>query len=87
MASGKGLILGLAGVGGVALLLRAASKGSTAPAVKQQTYVDKTLEAAKAKAAAATTAKGGKVDKAKGYIAKGTAEAQSAVNAINALLK
>jgi hypothetical protein len=87
MASGKGIILGLAGVGGVALLLRAASKGTTAPAAKQQTYVDKTLDAAKAKATAATTAKGGKVDKAKGYVQKGTAEAQSAINAINQLLK
>lgn len=83
MASGKGIILGLAGLGGVALLLRAASSGTTAPAAKQQTYVDKTLEAAKAKAAAA---KGGKVETAKGYVKKGTAEVQSAVNAINKLL-
>jgi hypothetical protein len=86
MANGKAIVLGLAGVGGVALLLRAASKGSSAPAAKQQTYVDKTLEAAKAKATG-TTAKGSKVDKAKGYVSKGTAEAQSAINAINNLLK
>lgn len=86
MANGKAVVLGLAGVGGVALLLRAASKGTTAPAAKQQTYVDKTLEAAKAKATS-TTAKGGKVDKAKSVVKKGTAEVQSAVNAINDLLK
>ena len=86
MARGKGLILGLAGVGDVALLLRAASKGSSATSTTQQTYVDKTLQAAKAKATA-TTAKGSKVDKVKGYAAKGTAEAQSAINAINNLLK
>ena len=83
MANGKAVILGLAGVGAVGLLLRAASKGTTAPAAKQQTYVDKTLS----KATTATTAKGGKVDKAKGYVKKGTAEVQSAVNAINNLLK
>ncbi len=87
MANGKAVILGLAGVGGVALLLRAASKGTTAPAAKQQTYVDQTLEKAKAKVTASTTAKGGKVDKAKGYVKKGTAEVQSAVTAINNLLK
>lgn len=85
MASGKGVILGLAGLGGVALLLRAASSGTSAKATTQQTYVDKTLEAAKAKATS-TTAKGGKVDTAKTYVKKGTAEVQSAVNAINKLL-
>ena len=84
MASGKGIILGLAGLGGVALLLRAASGGTSAKSTTQQTYVDKTLAAAKAKA---TPSKGGTVDKAKGYAAKGTAEAQSAINAINNLLK
>lgn len=83
MANGKAIILGLAGVGGVALLLRAASKGSSATSATQQTYVDKTLASAKAK----VTAPNAKVTKAKGYVAKGTAEAQSAVNAINALLK
>ncbi len=86
MASGKGIVLGLAGLGGVALLLRAASAGTSAKSDTQQTYVDKTLAAAKAKASS-TTAKGGKVDTAKKYVAKGTAEAQSAINAINNLLK
>jgi uncharacterized cupredoxin-like copper-binding protein len=86
MASGKGIVLGLAGLGGVALLLRAASGGTSAKSATQQTYVDKTLAAAKAKATS-TTAKGSTVDKAKGYAAKGTAEAQSAINAINNLLK
>ena len=80
MANGKGIILAIAGLGGVALLARAASG---APAAKQQTYVDKTL----ANVTAKTTAKGGKVDTAKGYVKKGTAEVQSAVNAINNLLK
>lgn len=84
MASGKGLILGLAGLGGVALLLRAASSGTSAKSNVQQTYVDKTLAAVKAKVAAKST---GKVATAKSYAKKGTAEVQSAVNAINALLK
>lgn len=82
--NGKGLILGLAGVGAVGLLLRAASKTTSAPAAAQQTYVDKTLEAAKAKTKTATSSK---VTKAKTYAQKGTAEVQSAVNAINNLLK
>ena len=79
MANGKGIILAVAGLGGIALLARAAS---AAPAAKQQTYVDKTL----AKVTSSTSAKGGKVDTAKGYVKKGTAEVQSAVNAINKLL-
>jgi len=84
MASGKGLILGLAGLGGVALLLRAASSGTSAKSATQQTYVDKTLAAAKAKTTAASSSK---VTAAKNYAKKGTAEVQSAVNAINNLLK
>jgi hypothetical protein len=83
MASGKGIILGLAGLGGVALLLRAASSGTSAKASTQQTYVDKTLSNIKTKAATPNP----KITKAKGYVAKGTAEVQSAVNAINNLLK
>ena len=79
MANGKGIILAVAGLGGIALLARAAS---AAPAAKQQTYVDKTLE----KVTAKTSAKGGTVDKAKTVAKKGTAEAQSAINAINKLL-
>jgi hypothetical protein len=75
--NGKGIVLGLAGLGGVALLLRAASKTTSAPAAAQQTYVDKTLAAAKT----------GKVATAKSYAKKGTAEVQSAVNAIDKLLK
>ena len=86
MASGKGIVLGLAGLGGVALLLRAASAGTSAKSETQKTYVDQTLDKAKAKVTATTTAKGGKVDTAKGYVKKGTAEVQSAVNAINKLL-
>lgn len=84
MTSGKGIVLGLAGLGGVALLLRAASKTTSAPSAVQQTYVDKSIEAAKAKAKAASSSK---VAKAKSYVAKGAAETQSAVNAINQLLK
>jgi hypothetical protein len=79
MANGKGIILAIAGLGGVALLARAASG---APAAKQQTYVDATL----AKAQAATAKKGGTVDKAKTTVKKGTAEVRSAVNAIDKLL-
>lgn len=82
--NGKGVILGLAGVGGVALLLRAASKTTSAPAAVQQTYVDKTLANAKAKATAASSSK---VTKAKQYAAKGTSEVRAAVNAIDKLLK
>lgn len=82
--SGKGIVLGLAGLGGVALLLRAASKTTSAPAAVQQTYVDKSIEAAKAKAKGASSTK---VEKAKGYAKKATAETQAAVNAINKLLK
>lgn len=79
MANGKGIILALAGLGGVALLARAAS-GSTSE--KQQTYVDQTL----AKAKAASTKKGGTVDKAKTAVKKGTAEVRSAAAAIDRLL-
>jgi hypothetical protein len=75
--NGKGIVLGLAGIGGVALLLRAASKTTSAPAVAQQTYVDKTLAAAKT----------GKVAKAKAYAQKGSSEVKAAVNAIDKLLK
>ncbi len=77
MANGKGIVLAIAGLGGVALLARAAS---AAPAAKQQTYVDKTLARTQA-------AKSAKVEKAKAVARKGTAEVQSAVNAINNLLK
>ena len=79
MANGKGIILAIAGLGGVALLARAAS-GATSET--QQTYVDQTL--AKAKTAAAK--KNATVEKAKATGKKVTAEAQSAVNAINKLL-
>jgi hypothetical protein len=64
----------------VALALKAASQATSAPASKQQTYIDKTLTAAKAK-------QSGTVAKAKQAGKKVTAEAQSAVNAINDLLK
>lgn len=84
--NGKGVILGLAGLGGVALLLHAASKGSSATSATQQTYVDKTLADAKTKVDK-TTAKGSTLDKYKGYAKKGTEEASSAVNAISNLLK
>lgn len=84
MASGKGIVLGLAGLGGVALLLRAASKTTSAPAAVQQTYVDKSIAAAKAKATAASSSK---VSKAKAYAAKGTSEVRAAANAIDKLLK
>ena len=83
MVSGKGLILGLAGLGGVALLLRAANSGTSAKSETQQTYVDKTLAAAKAKT---TTASSSKVTKTKSAVKRGAAEVQSAVNAINKLL-
>lgn len=79
MANGKGIILALAGLGGVALLARAASG---APAAKQQTYVEKTLADAKA----ATAKKGGTVDKAKTAVKKGTAEVTAAAKAIDKLL-
>ena len=79
--SGKGIILAAAGLGAVALALKAASEATSAPASKQQTYVDQTL--AKAKAAKQS----GTVTKAKAAGKKVTAEAQSAVNAINDLLK
>jgi hypothetical protein len=86
MPKGKGLILGLAGLGGVALLLHAASKSASAAPATSQTTVDKTLDKVKAKAAE-STAKGSKIDKYKGYAKKGTEEAQSAVTAITNLLK
>lgn len=76
MSKATGIIFAIAGIGGVALLARAASAASP---TKQQTYIDKTLTKA--------TGKGSKVDKAKGYVAKGTAEAQSAIDKINSLLK
>lgn len=79
--SGKGLILAAVGLGGVVLLARAASANAK-PSV-QKTYVDTMLNKATAKA----TAKGGKIDAAKNVAKKGTAEVQSAVNAINNLLK
>jgi hypothetical protein len=84
MGNGKGIVLGLAGLGAVGLLLRAASKSASAPSHVQQTYVDKTIEAAKAKVAAKSSAK---VAKAKSYVQKGTAETQAAINAINKLLE
>lgn len=80
---GKAIILAAAGLGAVALALKAASDATSAPASKQQTYVDKTLAAAKAKAAKPNAT----VTKAKATGKKVTAEAQSAVNAINELLK
>lgn len=79
MANGQGIILAIAGLGGIALLARAASG---APAAKQQTYVDQTL----AKAKAATAKKGGTVDKAKTTVKKGTAEINAATKAIDKLL-
>jgi hypothetical protein len=75
---GKGIILAAAGLGAVALALKAAS----APASKQQTYVEKTL----AKTQAAIAKKGGTVDKAKTTAKKATAEVRSVVNAIDKLL-
>lgn len=79
MGNGKGIILAIAGLGGIALLARAAS---AAPAAKQQTYVEQTL----AKAKASTSAKGGTVDKAKTTVKKGTAEVTAAAKAIDKLL-
>lgn len=79
--NGKGIILAAAGLGAVALVLKSASAATSAPASKQQTYIDQTL--AKAKAAKQNPT----VTKAKAAGKKVTAEAQSAVNAINDLLK
>ena len=80
------LIVGAVGIGAVALLAKKASGGSSAAAVtpKPTTKVDQTIAKAKA---AVTPSKGGKVDKAKAYVAKGTAEAQSAIDAVTNLLK
>lgn len=78
--SGKGIILAAAGLGAVALALKAASEATSAPASKQQTYVDKTLAAAKKK-------QGGTVSKAKAAGKKVTAEINSATKAIDDLLK
>lgn len=82
--SGKGMILGLAGLGAVGLILRAASKTTSAPAEVQKTYVEKALDTAKAKTTSATSSK---VTTAKTYAQKGTAEVRAAVNAIDQLLK
>jgi uncharacterized cupredoxin-like copper-binding protein len=78
--SGKGIILAAAGLGAVALVLKAASQATSAPASKQQTYVEKTLASAKAK-------QSGTVTKAKQAGKKVTAEINSATKAIDALLK
>ena len=83
--SGKGVILGLAGLGGVALLLRAASAGTTAKPSVQKTYVQTALDSA---SQSPTVAKAkGYAAQAKDYAAKGTAEAQAAINAVNNMLK
>jgi len=86
MASGKAIVLGLGGLGAIALLLKHASSSTSAAPAAQKTYVDTSIDAIKAKAAA-TTAKGSKIDKAKGYVAKGSAEAQAAIDAVDKLLK
>ncbi len=83
MASGKGIILGLAGIGVAGLLLKAASSKTSAPVAKQQTYVEKTL----AKSSPVVAKAKGKVATAKSYAAKGTAEAQAAIDAVNKILK
>ena len=86
MASkGTVLIVGAIGIGAVAFLAKKASGGSSATvAPKSTTKVDQTIAKAKA---AVTPSKGGTVDKAKAYAAKGTAEAQSAIDAVTKLLK
>lgn len=77
---GKGIILAAAGLGAVALALKAASEATSAPAKKQQTYVEKTLADAKAK-------QSGTVTKAKAAGKKVTSEINAATKAIDQLLK
>ena len=85
MASkGAVLVVGAIGIGAVVLLAKKASADAAAVAPKPTTKVDQTIAKAKT---AVTPSKGGTVDKAKGYVAKGTAEAQSAINAVTNLLK
>lgn len=85
MANAKGIVLGLAGLGVVGLLLRAASAGTSAKPAVQKTYVDQSL--AKGQAKVDAVKQSSTVQKAKAYAQKGTAEAQSAINAISKLLK
>jgi hypothetical protein len=80
---GKGIILAAAGLGAVALALKAASDATSAPASKQQTYVDKTLAKAKAQA----TKPNATVTKAKTVAKKATSEINAATKAIDDLLK
>lgn len=81
MGKGTGIVIGVLGIGAVVLLAKSASGAK--PAV-QKTYVDKSLEEAQKKAQEKVNPKVATVKK---YAAKGTAEAQSAINAINKLLK
>lgn len=83
MSNAKGILLALGGFGAVVLIARAASAGTSAKPKTQQTYVEQMTAQAKAKA----TGKGSLVDKGKTYATKGTKEAQSALDKINALLK
>lgn len=77
---GKGIILAAAGLGAIALALKAASEATSAPASNQKTYVEKTLASAKAK-------QSGTVAKAKSGAKKVTSEINAATKAIDDLLK
>lgn len=74
MSKALPIILFAAGAGGIALLARAASAASPQ---KQQTYVEKTIAAAKASP---------KIQAAKETVKKGTTEAKAAIDAIEKLL-
>ncbi len=85
MASGKAIIVGVLGIGAIALIAKKASSAtSTTAATTPTTKVDQALAKAQSKVVTPTK---DKIDKAKGYAAKGTAEAQAAIDAVNKLLK
>lgn len=84
MASGKAIIVGVLGIGAIALIAKKAASSTSTTATTPTTKVDQAL--AKAQSKVVTPAKG-KIEKAKGYAAKGTAEAQAAIDAVNNLLK
>jgi hypothetical protein len=84
--SGKALLIGALGVGAIALIAKKASSSTSTASTATPaptTKVDQTIAKVKAK----VTPSSAKVDKAKGYVAKGTAEAQAAIDAVNRLLK
>jgi len=81
--NGKALLFGALGIGAIAVIAKKTAGSTSAATPAPSTKVDQTIAKVKAK----VTPSSSKVAKAKSYVAKGTAEAQAAVDAVNNLLK